>query len=46
MFDTAGDCTLNVEHHDKCKKIQNFLNLLYKKNMIPMINKTARVTRK
>ena len=42
----AGDFNLAVLDYDKCKKIQNFLNLLYQNNMISMINKPTRVTRK
>ena len=42
MFHIAGGFNLNVLDHDK---IQNFLNLLYQ-NMIPIINKPTRVTRK
>ena len=46
MFHIAGDLTLNVLDHDNCKKMENFLNLLYQNNMIPIINKSTRVTRK
>ena len=45
-FHIAGDFNLNVLDHDNCKKVQNFLNLLYKNNMIPIMNKPTRVTRK
>ena len=40
----AGDFKLNVLDHDNCRKVQNFLNLLYQNNMIPIINKPTRVT--
>ena len=43
MFHIAGGFNLNVLDHDK---IQNFLNLLHQNNMIPIINKPTRVTRK
>lgn len=46
MYHIAGDFNLAVLDYDKCKKIQNFLNLLYQNNMISMINKPTRVTRK
>ena len=42
----AGDFNLNVLDYDNCKKVQNFLNLLYQNTMIPIINKPTRVTRK
>ena len=32
--------------HDKCSKVQNFLNLLYENGMIPTINKPTRITKK
>ena len=35
-----------VSRHSSCKKVQNFLNLLYQNNMIPAINKPTRVTKK
>ena len=41
----AGDFSLNVLDRDNCKKVQNFLNLLYQNNMIPIINKPTRVTK-
>ena len=44
-FHIAGDFNLNVLDHDNCKKVQNFLNLLYQNNMIPIINKPTRVTK-
>ena len=43
MFHIAGAFNLNVLNHDK---IQNFLNLLYQNNIIPIINKSTRVTKK
>ena len=45
-FHIAGDFNLNVLDHDNCKKVLNFLNLLYQNNMIPIINKPTRVTKK
>ena len=45
-FHIAEDFDLNVLDHDNCKKVQNFLNLLYQNNMIPIINKPTRVTKK
>ena len=45
-FYIARDFNLNVLDHDNCKKVQNFLNLLYQNNMIPIINKPTRVTKK
>ena len=46
MFHIAGDFNLNVLDLDNCKKIQNFPNLLYHNNMIPMTNNPTRKTRK
>ena len=45
-FHIAGHFNLNVLDHDSCKKMQNFLKLLYQNNMIPIINKPTRVTKK
>ena len=45
-FHIARDFNLNALDHDNCKKVQNFLNLLYKNNMIPIMIKPTRVTRK
>ena len=42
----AGDFNLNVLDHDNCKKVHDFQNLSYENNMIPIINKPTRVTRK
>ena len=44
-FHIAGDFNLNLLDHEHCKRIQNFLNLLFENNMIPIINKPTRVTR-
>ena len=38
-FHIAEDFDLNVLDHDNCKKVEDFLNLLYQNNMIPIINK-------
>ena len=46
QFHIAGDFNLNVLDHDNCKKVQNFLNLLYLNNMILIINKPTRVTKR
>ena len=40
------DFNLNVLDHDNCKKVQNFLDLLFQNNIIPIINKPTRVTKK
>ena len=45
-FHIAGDFNLNIPYHDKCSKVDSFLNLLYENDMIPIINKPTRVTRK
>ena len=42
----AGDFNLNLLQHDKNKKVQNFLNLIYQNFMIPNINKPFRITKK
>ena len=44
MFYIAGKFNLNVLDHVNCKKLQNFLNLLYQNHMISVINKPTRVT--
>ena len=45
-FHITGYFNLNLLDHDTNKKVQNFLNLVYKNGMIPTINKPTRVTRK
>ena len=45
-FHIAGDFNLNILDDDKCSKVNNFYNLLYKNGMIPTVNKLTRVTRK
>ena len=45
-FHIAEDFDLNVLDHDNCKKVENFLNLLYQNNMIPIINKTKKAVTK
>ena len=45
-FHIARDFNLNVLDHDNCKKVQNFRNLLYQNNMIPIINKPTKITKK
>ena len=42
----AGDFHPNVLDHDNFKKEKNFLNLLNQNNMIPIISKPTRVTKK
>ena len=46
MFHISDDFNFNVLDHDNCKKIQNFLNLLYQNNMNPIKNKPTIITRK
>ena len=36
---------MNLLDYEKCKKVQEFLNLVYENSMIPKINKPTRVTR-
>ena len=38
-FHIAGDLNLDILDHEKCSKVHNFLNLLYKNGMIQTINK-------
>ena len=45
-FHITRDFNLNVLDHDNYKTVQNFLNLLYQNNMIPIINKSTRLTKK
>ena len=45
-FHIAGDFNLNILDHDKCSKVHSFSNLLYENGMMPIINKSTRVTRK
>ena len=45
-FHITDDINLNVLDHDKRSKVRNLLNLLYKNDMIPTINKAIEVTRK
>ena len=39
QFHNAGDFNLNVLRYEICKKIQEFLNIIYGNGMIPIINK-------
>ena len=41
----AGDFNINLLNFDTNKKVQNFLNLMFRFGMIPTINKPTRVTR-
>ena len=45
MLHIAGDFNMNLLDYEKCKKVQEFLNLIYENSMIPTINKPTRVTR-
>ena len=42
----AGDVSLNLLDHNTNRKVHNFLSLIYRHGMIPLINKPTRVTRK
>ena len=46
LFHIAGDFNLNLLDHDTNRKVQRFLNIVYRNGMTPTINKPARVTRK
>ena len=46
LFHIAGDFNLNLLDHDTNRKVQRFLNIVYRNGMIPTINKPTRVTRK
>ena len=41
----AGDFNLNLLDHESNKKVHDFLNIIYRNDMIPTINKPTRVTR-
>ena len=43
-FYFACDLNVNVLDHDKCGKVDSFLDLLYKNGLILTINKSTRVT--
>ena len=45
MLHIAEDFNMNLLDYEKCKKVQEFLNLIYENSMIPTINKPTRVTR-
>ena len=40
-----GDFNLNLLDHESNKKVHDFLNIIYRNDMIPTINKPTRVTR-
>ena len=42
---SAGDFNINLLDFDANKKLQNFVNLMFRFRMIPTINKPTRVTR-
>ena len=44
-YHVAGDFNLNLLDHEKNKKVQDFLQLMYQNGMIPTINKPTRVTK-
>ena len=44
--DIAVDFNLDILDHDKCGKVQNVFNFLYKNGMIPTTNKPTSVTKK
>ena len=46
LFHIAGDYNLNLLGHNTNRKAQRFLNIVYRNDMIPTINKPNRVTRK
>ena len=46
LFHIAGNFNLNLLDHDANRKVQRFLNIVYRNGMIPTINKPTRVTRK
>ena len=45
-YHIAGDFNLNLLDHNKNKKVQDFLNLIYQNGTTPTINKPTRVTKK
>ena len=45
MLHITGDFNMNLLDYEKCKKVQEFLNLIYENSMKPTINKPTRVTR-
>ena len=44
LFHIAGDFNLNLLDHDTNTKVQRLLNIIYRNDMIPTINKPTRVT--
>ena len=46
MFHIAGHFNLSLLDHDNFEKMQNVLNLLHQINMIPIINKLTRISRR
>ena len=45
MPHVAGDFNINLLDYRICRKVQEFLNLMYENSMIPTVNKPTRVTR-
>ena len=46
QFDFGGDFNLKVLDYEICKRVQEFLNIIYENGMISIINKPTRVTNK
>ena len=42
---SAGDLNINVLDYESNKEVQHFLSSMFQYNMVPTINKPARVTR-
>ena len=42
----VGDLNLNVLDYEKNKKVKNFFNLMFQHNLIPIINKPTRITKR
>ena len=41
-----GDLNLNVLDYEKNKKVKTFFNLMFQHNLIPIINKPTRITKR
>ena len=46
MLHIAGNFNLKFLDYNNCKKVQDFVNLIYQNSMVLVINKLTRVTRK
>ena len=42
----VGDLNLNVLDYDNNKKVKTFFNLMFQHNLIPIINKPTRITKR